>query len=210
MEGSLRRLQRDVLDVYQLHSSPPPEQWDGAFETLEELKAKGLIRFYGMALGGEEAALKAIRETGVSTMMLSYNMLEQSLAGSVMAAAQAKGVGLIVRQPLASGMFSGQLAPDTVFAEDDYRKTWPRQQFLHDLRKVDAIKATIGDGTTTLSQAALKFILAHPAVSSVVPGMMTPAQVDDGVLASDHSLDPEIVSEIRALYEHGYPGTAPP
>ena len=118
-EDSLRRLQRDVLDVYQLHSSPPPEQWDGAFETLEELKTKGLIRFYGMALGSEEAALRAIRDTGISTMMLSYNMLEQSLAGSVMVAAQEQGVGLIVRQPLASGMLSGQLTPNTDFAEDD-------------------------------------------------------------------------------------------
>ena len=210
-EGSLRRLKRDALDVYQLHSSPPPDQWDGAFETLEVLKSRGLIRAYGMALGSEEAALKAIKETGISVMMLSYNMLEQSLAATVMTEAQAKGVGLIVRQPLASGLLSGQLGPDTVFAEDDYRKIWPREEFLDNLRKVEAIKAVVGDATKPLSHAALQFNLAHPAVSGVVPGMMTPAQVDDGVGASHRNpLDPDIVRKIRTLYDDGFPATTTP
>src|SRR5439155_7130689 len=99
------------------------------------------------------------------------------------------------RQPLASGLLSGQLTPETVFAENDYRKTWAREKFLADLRRVEAIRSVIGDTRLTMPQAALQFILAHPAVSSVIPGMMTTAQVEDGVRAS--GLEPLRVGVLR-------------
>ena len=200
VEESLGRLRREAIDIYQFHSPPPPDQWDDAFETMEELKSNGTIRFYGICLGSEEQALKAIEETGISTMMLNYHMLDQSMAVNVMPEAQAKRIGIVARRPLASGLLSGQLSPDTTFAEDDYRKIWKREKFLDDLKKVDEIKTVLGDAAETLSQAALKFSLAHQAVSAVVPGMMTPAQVDDGVAASDHKpLDATIVRKILEL-----------
>src|SRR6266849_2986870 len=117
-EESLRRLGREAIDLYQFHAPPPPDQWDAAFETMEQLKARGLIRFYGMCLGNAEQALKAMQETGISTLMLTYNILDQSMAQKVMPAAQANGRGVFDRQPLASGLLSGQLTPDTIFAEN--------------------------------------------------------------------------------------------
>ena len=102
-----------------------------------------------------------------------------------METAAENGIAIAVRQPLSSGLLSGHLRPDTVFAENDYRKTWPREKYLADLERVDQVKSIIGNTARSLPQAALKFILAHPAVSCVVPGMMTPAQVDDGVATSD-------------------------
>ena len=184
VEGSLKRLKRDVIDIYQFHGPPPVSEWDDAFGTMEELKAEGKIRFYGLCLGSEADALKAMTETGTSSLLLTYNILSQEMAETVMETAADKGVAIIVRQPLSSGLLSGQLGPDTVFAENDYRKTWPREKFLADLEHVEQIKSIVGNRAKSLPQAALKFILAHPAVSSVVPGMMTPAQVDDGVATS--------------------------
>ena len=184
VEGSLTRLKRDVIDIYQFHSSPPAAAWDDAFETMEALKAEGKIRFYGMGLGSEADALKAITETGISSLMLTYNILTQEMATPVMETAAEKGIAIVVRQPLSSGLLSGQLGPDTVFAENDYRKTWSREKFLADLERVEQVKLIVGNKARSLPQAALKFILAHPAVSCVVPGMMTPAQVDDGVATS--------------------------
>ena len=184
VEGSLTRLKRDVIDIYQFHSPPPAAEWDDAFGTMEDLKTEGKIRCYGMGLGSEADALKAITETGISSLMLTYNILTQGMATPVMETAAEKGIAIAVRQPLSSGLLSGHLGPDTVFAENDYRKTWNREKFLADLERVEQIKSIIGDKARSLPQAALKFILAHPAVSCVVPGMMTPAQVDDGVATS--------------------------
>jgi myo-inositol catabolism protein IolS len=200
VEESCRRLGRDVIDLYQFHAPPPPEQWDAAFETMEQLKTRGQIRCYGLCLGTQEQALRAISETGISSLMLSYNLLNQSMAQEVMPAARARGIGVLVRQPLASGLLSGQITSDTVFAENDYRKTWPREKLLADLRKVEAIQKLVGDQSRSLVQAALRFILAHPSVSSVVPGMMTPAQADDGIAVSGaEPLPAELVGQLQEL-----------
>ena len=198
VEGSLTRLQKDAIDIYQFHAPPPAEMWDEAFETMETLKAEGKIRFYGLCLGNEAQALKAIAETGISALMLTYNILNQGMAKTVMSTAAEKGIAVVARQPLSSGLLSGYLTPDTVFAENDYRKTWPREKFLTDLERVEEIRSLLGNKARSLPQAALKFILAHPAVSSVVPGMMTPAQVDDGVATSGAApLPAAIIEKLR-------------
>ena len=193
VEGSLKRLKRDVIDIYQFHGPPPASEWDDAFGTMEALKAEGKIRFYGLCLGSEADALKAMTETGTSSLLLTYNILSQEMVKPVMETAAEKGVAIIVRQPLSSGLLSGQLGPDTVFAENDYRKTWPREKFLTDLARVEQVKSIVGNRAKSLPQAALKFILGHPAVSSVVPGMMNPAQVDDGVATSSATPLPDAV-----------------
>ena len=199
VEGSLKRLKRDVIDIYQFHGPPPASEWDDAFGTMEELKAEGKIRFYGLCLGSEADALKAMTETGTSSLLLTYNILSQEMVKPVMETAAEKGVAIIVRQPLSSGLLSGQLGPDTEFAENDYRKTWPREKFLADLEHVEEIKSIVGNRAKSLPQAALKFILAHPAVSCVVPGMMTPAQVDDGVATSGSTPLPDaVLNQLRS------------
>ena len=199
VEGSLKRLKRDIIDLYQFHAPPPASEWDDAFGTMEELKAEGKIRFYGLCLGSEADALKAIAETNVSALLLTYNILSQEMATPVMETAAEKGVAIVVRQPLSSGLLSGQLGPDTVFAENDYRKTWAREKFLSDLERVEQVKSIVKNRAKSLPQAALKFILAHPAVSSVVPGMMTPAQVDDGVATSStNPLPNSVLAQLRS------------
>lgn len=198
VEGSLTRLKRDVIDIYQFHGPPPADAWNDAFGTMEELKTEGKIRFYGMGLGSETDALKALGETGISSLMLTYNILTQEMATPVMETAAEKGIAVVVRQPLSSGLLSGQLGPDTVFAENDYRKTWSREKFLADLARVEQVKSIVGNKARSLPQAALKFILAHSAVSCVVPGMMTPAQVDDGVATSSAgALPTSILEQLR-------------
>ncbi len=197
-EGSLTRLKKDVIDIYQFHTPPSAEAWDEAFGTMEELKSEGKIRFYGLCLGNEAQALKAIAETGISSLMLTYNILNQGMAKPVMETAAEKGIAVVARQPLSSGLLSGQLNADTVFAENDYRKTWSREKFLADLERVEEINSTIKNKARNLPQASLKFILAHPAVCSVVPGMMTPAQIDDGVATSGTApLPTAIIEKLR-------------
>lgn len=200
VEGSLSRLKRDVIDVYQFHAPPPDEIWDEAFGTMEELKGEGKIRFYGLCLGNEAQALKAISETGISSLMLTYNILSQGMASPVMETAAKSGIAVVARQPLSSGLLTGHISADTQFAENDYRKTWSREKILRDLESVEEIKSIIGDAAQSLPQAALKFILAHPAICCVIPGMMSPAQVDDGVATSDAaSLPDTVLNELRNL-----------
>ena len=200
VEGSLARLKRDVIDIYQFHAPPPDDIWDEAFGAMEELKQEGKIRFYGLCLGNEAQALKAISETGISSLMLTYNILSQGMASPVMETAAENGIAVVGRQPLSSGLLTGHINADTQFAENDYRKTWPRERILSDLERVEEIRSAIGENAQSLPQAALKFILAHPAICCVVPGMMTPEQVDDGVATSDAEPLPEtVLKKLRNL-----------
>ncbi len=185
VEGSLTRLNRDTIDVYQFHAPPPLEIWDEAFETMEDLKSEGKIRYYGLCLGNEEQALKAISETGISSLMLTYNLLNQEMAKTVLPTAVEKGIAVVARQPLSSGLLSGMITTDTKFADNDYRKNWTHEKLLSDLERVEEVKSVLGNNSVwSLPQAALKFILAHPAICCVIPGMMTKSQIDSGVTTS--------------------------
>lgn len=200
VEGSLLRLKRDVIDVYQFHAPPPDEIWEEAFGTMEELKGEGKIRFYGLCLGNEAQALKAMSDTGISSLMLTYNVLSQGMASPVMETAAESGIAVVARQPLSSGLLTGHISADTQFADNDYRKTWSREKILGDLENVEEIKSIIGDTAQSLPQAALKFILAHPAICCVIPGMMTLTQVDDGVATSDAAPLPDtVLNKLRNL-----------
>ena len=199
VEGSLTRLKREIIDVYQFHAPPPPDVWDEAFATMEKLKAEGKIRYYGLCLGNEEQALKSINENGISSLMLTYNMLNQEMAKTVLPTAQEKGIAVVARQPLSSGLLSGMITTDTEFAENDYRKNWTQEKLHSDLERVEEIKSILGKNSVcSLPQAALKFILAHPAICCVIPGMMTQDQIDDGVGTSQISnLDLTILNQLR-------------
>lgn len=185
VEGSLSRLKRETIDVYQFHAPPPPEIWDDAFETMEELKSEGKIRYYGLCLGNEEQALKAISETGISSLMLTYNLLNKEMAKTVLPTAKENGIAVVARQPLSSGLLSGTITTDTKFADNDYRKNWTHEKLRPDLERVEKVKSVLGNNPVwSLPQTALKFILAHPAICCVIPGMMTQSQIDSGVKTS--------------------------
>lgn len=200
VEGSLSRLKRDVIDVYQFHAPPPDDIWDEAFGAMEELKQEGKIRFYGLCLGNAAQALKAISETGISSLMLTYNILNQGMASPVMETAAENGIAVVGRQPLSSGLLTGHINADTQFAANDYRKTWSREKIVSDLERVEKTRSVVGDNAESLPQAALKFILAHPAICCVIPGMMSPEQVDDGVATSvAESLPETVLNKLRNL-----------
>ena len=185
VEGSLTRLKRETIDVYQFHAPPPADVWDDAFATMDNLKTEGKIRYYGLCLGNEEQALKAMSETGISSLMLTYNLLNQEMAKTVLPTAVEKRIAVVARQPLSSGLLSGMITADTKFADNDYRKNWTQEKLHSDLERVDEIKSVLGNNSVwSLPQVALKFILAHPSICCVIPGMMTPSQIDSGVITS--------------------------
>ena len=181
VEGSLRRLRREAIDLYQLHQAPPEEQWDEAFATLEDLKRAGKIRHYGVSVN-IETGLRVLRETGAECLMFVYNLLTPEPEAELLPLAECNGVGVIARTPLASGFLTGEVTAATQFGPGDYRGLWSRERHEHEAARAAAF-AFLATDDRTPSQAALRFCLAHPAVSTVVPGMMSVAQAADGVAA---------------------------
>ena len=202
IEASLTRLGMDCVDLYQLHSGTDTAQYrDETFEALNALKAAGKIRHYGISVGPCAHGPWVIRNTPAETIQVVYNMLEREPEAELLPLAQAHGIGIIARVPLASGFLSGKFTPDTQFAPNDHRaRTYPPEKIRQMVGQVAKLGFLTDGKSKTLAQAALQYCLAHPALSVVIPGAKTPEQARANAAASDGVLlTPQEVAQARAL-----------
>ncbi len=183
-ERSLKRLRKDVIDVYQLHNPVPDDIQHGDWpETMEILRRDGKIRFYGVSVFVPEEALAVMQRGAGQVLQLAYNPLRLEMESEVLPMAQKKNYGVIARVPLYYGILAGKFTPQTTFSRTDHRShTLPPETMRELVPRADRLKslaerwsklpgaATDGPGGAPLAEWSLKFILAHPAVSTVIPG----------------------------------------
>jgi len=193
-QRSLENLGVTIIDLYQLHNPPKAviagnEIWD----TLRQLKDQTKIAHYGISIGDPADGLLAIEKGDVETIQVVYNLLERSAAKELFALAEQKSVGIIARVPLASGLLTGKYKPGHRFADNDHRQqTFGSGKLAAALVRVEKLRF-LAEGTgRTPAQAAIKFCLAHAAVSVVIPGCKTPEQALENVLAA---AAPELTKE---------------
>jgi aryl-alcohol dehydrogenase-like predicted oxidoreductase len=200
LEGSLRRLRTDYVDILLLHN-PPRELMDGReaphYQELEKLKAEGKLREYGVSLDWEVELRMIAETTNSKAAEVMYNALYQEPRGAFELARE-RGVGLIVKVPLDSGWLSGRYRGDHQFT--DIRQRWSPAVLARRSALVEQFAALIPPGTT-LAHAALQYTLAHPAVSTVIPGPKSVEQALDNFAAAEQQLPPEVVGAIDALWE---------
>ena len=214
VEQSLRRLGTDYIDIYQVHN---PRMWavrsDELFATLEELKAEGKIRCYGAALGPangwEPEGLALVRERDIATLQIIYNMLEQDPGRTVVAAAEERGVGVLVRVPHSSGLLEGNYTAETTFPPNDHRSHRPRQWLIDGLRKLEQLSFLTEGTGRSIGQAAIQFVLSSPAVASVLPNIYDAEQLSEFVAAAESlPLTADELTGIANLYVANF-GLAP-
>ncbi len=200
-EASLRRLGLEYVDVYQDHV-----WWDENTEVfagaLQRLKEQGKVRFVGLSANNHDY-VRHFDEAigGMDTLQLDYSMLNREPEDRTLPYCQEHGIGVIVRGPLAMGKLTGKFTADTQFEEGDIRRDWTegenREGYLRDLASVERL-SFLAEGRT-MAQAALAYVLAHPAVSTAIPGAKRPSQVDDNVAAAARPLSEEELATIRAV-----------
>ncbi|MGQ9684028.1 MAG: aldo/keto reductase [Anaerolineae bacterium] len=215
-EQSLKNLGTDYLDVQQLHA------WTNDYctqlewrDTLERLKQQGKIRAYGVSVNDWDAyGGVGLAQAGlVNSIQVIYNIFEQRPAEQLFPAAQQTNTGIIVRVPFEEGLLTGALKPGYVFPEGDWRAEWLTPARLEEgARRVEALKAFLAPDRPTLAALALKFVLSHPAVSSVIPGMRRVAHVEANAAVSDGVLlSAEVLEQLKQhAFAHGwsYPWSA--
>lgn len=201
-DESLRRLAVDTIDVYQLHNPNLDLIRKGeATGVLEDLKKQGKIRFIGISIHHEDEALSAIADGRVDTLQLVFNLLDQKMSGRVFEIAKEKNIGIIVREPLACGILTDKYKPGHEFPKDDHRRRWTQEKLEADFKKIEVIKTILAPGRLSLTRAALEYALDFDAVSAVIPGAKTKAQVLENVLASnDPRLRIQEAYHLRDLY----------
>ncbi len=206
LESSLQRLRIDAIDLYQLHNpSPEVMQRGEIFERLDRLKHEGKIRFYGVSLEKTEDGLVAIATGKPDTLQVVYNILHQDPEERLFPLARKENIGILARVPLERGVLSGRFKSATEFTEKDWRKgVFAESGLMQTQAAVEKLAFLVKGDVPNLAQAALRFILSHPAVSTVIPGIRTVQQVEDNLLASGKSLAAEDIAKLRALYQSDF------
>jgi aryl-alcohol dehydrogenase-like predicted oxidoreductase len=210
LEASLRRLGTDRIDLYQLHN-PRMEaiERDETFAALEELKAEGELRHYGVALGPaigwRDEGLRALETRAIASVQTVYNLLEQEPGRELIEVAERAGVGVMARVPTSSGLLDDTLTPETTFPEGDHRRHRPREWLVEGLEKIERIRFLCGDGAErTMAQAALRFILDSGA-TTVIPTITSDAELDEYAGAADvPELSAGELARVTELYERNF------
>jgi aryl-alcohol dehydrogenase-like predicted oxidoreductase len=202
-EASLKRLGTSRIDVQQLHvwndSWIGEGDWQGA---VAQLKRDGKIGAFGISINDHQPdnAIKAVEQGLVDTVQVIYNVFDQTPADRLLDACRAHGVGVIVRVALDEGALSGHITPETTFPEGDFRNHYFKGERKTELQPhLRAIERSLGIGTEQLPETALRFVLSHPAVSSVIVGMRSVKNVERNArLADGKGLNAE---QLRVLRE---------
>jgi len=200
VDGSLKRLRTDYIDLYQMHNPTIEElRREEIQEAMERLQDAGKIRFWGVSVSTPEEGMEIMQRGWAHALQVLYNILNQAPAQALFPVAKEKGYGIIARVPLASGLLTGKFRIDSLFASDDVRQNFLTPRRLQEaIERVDEAKSIIGGAAKNLAEGALRFVLADEAVSSTVPGARNPRQVEMNVAAAEGSLSPEIIEKLRA------------
>lgn len=194
-EGSLKRLQRERIDLYQIHCPPFEVLKDGrVFEVLDKLQQEGKIRYYGVSVETVEEGLFCLTNPNVKALQVIFNIFRQKPLEELLPKAKVQGVGILARLPLASGLLTGKFRRDATFAENDHRhfnrdgqhfnvgETFAGLEFQKGVELSEQL-TWISKRRGNMTRASLRWILDHEEVTCVIPGFKTAKQVEDNLEA---------------------------
>jgi len=213
VQDSLQRLGVDALDLLQLHCIPKDVLREGEiFDWLRQIKNEGLIKNFGASVESVEEAMICLEQEDLVSLQVIFNIFRQKLITDLFPAAKDRGVGIIVRLPVASGLLTGKFTAETKFVETDHRnfnrdgqhfnvgETFAGLPFAKGVQLSEALKEYVPEGFS-LSQMALRWILDYNTVSVVIPGASSSTQVEENANVSDmRSLPEELHIQLNEFY----------
>lgn len=206
-ERSLKNLRVECIDLQQFHVWN--DRWAARAEWQEavrKLKKEGKVRHFGISMNDcqPENGLLAAATGRIDSFQVIYNIFEQAPENKLFPYCQEKDLGVIARVPLDEGALTGSINPSTTFPEGDWRNEYFYGQRKREVMEhVERLRFLLHDGVETLAEAALRFCLSHPAVSTVIAGMRTVEHAEANCKISDGRLLP--LDDLRALRSHVWP-----
>jgi myo-inositol catabolism protein IolS len=199
-DASLRRLQRDHIDLYQCHLWRT-ERWPEFLDAFETLQKLGKIRYFGISTNEFDMVKRFDERRDLAAVQCNYNLLDRHAEKEILPYCRARGIAFIARGPLARGKLAGKIDKTTKFAPDDIRNNWltpeNRAAFERDIDIVERLKPIAHKSGFILSELAIKAVLNHVAVSVAIVGTKTRAQLEHNIAAS--ILPPFTHEELAAI-----------
>jgi aryl-alcohol dehydrogenase-like predicted oxidoreductase len=195
IDERLRNLGVETIDVLQLHTWTRAWNRDPApLEILQTLKKEGKIRAVGVSTPehDQNSVIELMRKGLLDTVQVIYNIFEQEPAAELLPVAQETNTGVIVRVAFDEGSLTGKFTVGTKFRKNDFRNRYfAGDRLQRTVERVQSIKADVGPTGLSMAQVALKYVLMHPAVGSVIPGIRSVAQAEANTAVSDLDELPE-------------------
>lgn len=202
-ERSLKHLKIDTIDLQQFHVWTDEFVGQGDWlNAVEQLKKQGKIRHFGVSLGEHtpDNGLKLVETGAVDAVQVIYNIFDQGPEERLLPACLRLNVGVLARVPFDEGGLTGRITPETEFPKGDFRNDYFRGDRKREVfERAGKIAADLGIGLDRLPEAALRFTLSHPAVSTVIPGMRSIRNVEANCACGDgKGLPTDQIAKLRA------------
>ena len=203
-EASLRRLQVDVIDLYQIHWAMPDEDIEEGWSAIAGLIRQGKMRYGGVS-NFSVSQLERIRKIHpIASVQPPYSMLVRGIEQDLLAYCAAHQIGVVCYSPMYKGLLTGRFNRERLqrLAEDDHRRKDPRfqePQISANLKLVEDLSPLVRQEGRTLGELAIAWVLRRPEVTSAIVGARSAEQVDEFVAAGDWSLPAELESRIERL-----------
>ncbi|MCF4101910.1 aldo/keto reductase [Gillisia sp. M10.2A] len=212
--ASKKRLGVSCIDLLQLHCIPIDVLRKGeVFNWLRALKKEGEISHFGVSVESEEEGLLCLKEEGIQSLQVIFNIFRQKLATQLLPQAKVQGVGIIVRLPLASGLLTGKFTKETQFSEDDHRnfnsngevfnvgETFAGLPFEKGVELANELKK-LCPSNMSLAEMSLRWILDHEEVTTIIPGASSSKHIQaNSKVSSLPPLPDQLTAEIAHFYK---------
>ncbi len=210
LRDSMERLQTDRVDVYGLHNPKLGHvRDDDVFQTLEGLVRDGRVGAcqvaLGPAIGWTQEGMEAMERPGISAIQTVYNILEQTPGNELLENGARRGVGILARVPDASGILTGKVTAETKIDEKDHRSVRKGQWIRASLQKVEQLRPIAERNDLSIKELAIKFILSKDGISSVIPTVVSEAEIEEfAAIADGRYIGQSDMREVGRIYD-GWP-----
>ncbi len=203
VEGSLKRLGTDVIDLYYLHRVDPKTPIEETVGAMSRLVEAGKVRFLGLSEAAPATLRRAHAVHPITALQTEYSLWSRDPEGELFATCRELGIGFVPYSPLGRGFLSGEIRSIDDLAADDFRRTNPRfegDNFQKNLDLVEAVKAIAGDRGVSAAQLALAWVLAQGEDLVPIPGTRRLRTLEENVAAADLVLSPEDLAQIEGVF----------
>ncbi len=203
-EASLRRLQVDVIDLYQIHWPEPDEDVEEGWATLADLRKQGKVRWIGVSNFNASQLARAQAIAPITSLQPPYSMIQADIETDILPFCAGHNIGTIVYSPMKSGMLTGAMTRERIanMPEDDFRKRTPNFQeplLTRNLNLVELLREIGLPHGRTPGEVAIAWTLRRPEVTGAIVGMRSPKQVDGVIAAAEFRLSAEEIARITAF-----------
>jgi aryl-alcohol dehydrogenase-like predicted oxidoreductase len=205
-EDSLRRLQTDVIDLYQIHWPNPEEDMEEGWTALADLQRLGKVRWIGVSNFSAEQMARAQAIAPITSLQPPYSMIRRDIEASILPYCQANNIGVIVYSPMQSGLLTGAFTHERVanLPDSDWRKRNPQYQeplLSRNLKLAELLKEIGERHGVSAGAVAIAWTLKHPAVTAAIVGARRPDQVDGIIGGGNIQLSDDDLAQIESFME---------